>query len=163
MERNLARPGSRAASGRRVGCGACSAWDGEAASAEALPAAAGALGGAGAAGPGAEELGRRPPWPLPLCWGAVASSRGAAAAEAAARAPDRPPRLVSPRPAPASLPRASLSSTARFGWLPLGLWEERSSRPGLGLLGLFGGVERAVGGFLLPSPASFRRCCAFEW
>ena len=66
----------------------------EAASAEALPAAVNALGGAGAAEPGAEKPGRWPPSPLPLPWGAVSGGavsrirRAAAEAAVAARAPD---------------------------------------------------------------------------
>lgn len=74
--------------------------DGEAAGVEAVPAAAGALGGAGVPRPGTEEPGRRPPWPLPLRGGAVLggsvarSPGGAAAAEV--RAPCLPPRQVSP-------------------------------------------------------------------
>lgn len=144
--------------------GASSSQDGEAASTEALPAAAGALGGAGAAGPEAEEPGRRPPRPLPLRRGAVAGSRGAATA--AARAPGLPLRQVSPRPhapAPASpgparqlFPSAArLASSWVFGWSGL------TPRPGAAWT--LRGVERAVGRFLLPSPASSWRCYACEW
>lgn len=72
--------------------------DGEAASAEALPAAAGALGGAGATGPEAEEPEHRPLRPLPLRGGAVSWGRGAAKAAEELRATHGTPRQVSLRP-----------------------------------------------------------------
>lgn len=74
--------------------------DGEEARAEALPAAPGALGGAGAAGPGAEDSGRRCPPPRLLL------SPRAVEAAAAARAPGRARRQVSLRSAFSGLSRA---------------------------------------------------------